>query len=352
MRNRADPNVELGRKAAIEANLLVTQEVPLLEGALINEGILHGPLDLVGELTRQQDPRDVGLDELHRVHGVGVGFGRQERLQMTRKDAHSQHPPPENAYGHHATGGYSGSAMPDLQVLEIANAIEARHSARVPFDCERPVSDRDLQRILEAARWAPTPHNMQNFEIIVIDDPEILEKIAAVRSTPSATFIRENYQQLSFCEDELLRKRTGLLASMFPDSWRTPAAVSADSNEPQHSFLAHALQDSPTLLIVLHDARKRAPASERDLLGSMSLGCVLQNMWLMATGLGISVQVLSALSGGDTEAILHRILDIPGHMQIAFACRLGYPRAQPPKYLRVRREVANFTHYNRYGTEF
>jgi len=76
--------------------------------------------------------------------------------------------------------------MPDLQVLEIANAIEARHSARVPFDCERPVSDRDLQRILEAARWAPTPHNMQNFEIIVIDDPEILEKIAAVRSTPSA----------------------------------------------------------------------------------------------------------------------------------------------------------------------
>jgi CBS domain-containing protein len=45
------------------------------------------------------------------------------------------------------------------------------------------------------------------------------------------------------------------------------------------------LQASPTLLIALHDARKRAPASERDLLGIMSLGCVLQNMWFMATAL-------------------------------------------------------------------
>jgi len=59
-------------------------------------------------------------------------------------------------------------------------------------------------------------------------------------------------------------------------------------------------------------------------------------------------QVLSALSGGDTEAVLHQIVEIPSHLQIAFACRLGYPSAPPSKYLRVRREVADFTHYNRY----
>ena len=31
-----------------------------------------------------------------------------------------------------------------------------------------------------------------------------------------------------------------------------------------------------------HRFRKRAPASEGDALGIMSLGCVMQNMWLMA----------------------------------------------------------------------
>jgi nitroreductase len=238
--------------------------------------------------------------------------------------------------------------MVDLQALEIANAIEARQSSRGPFDSERPVPDRDLQRILEAARWAPTPHNMQNFEVVVVDDLALLEKIAAVRSTPSETFLRENCQQLCFSEEELLRKRTGLLASMFPLSWRTSDATPESSMELQHSFLGFALQDSPTLLIVLHDTRKRAPASEGDLLGIMSLGCVLQNMWLTATALGISVQVLSALSGGEIEGALHQILDIPDHMQIAFGCRLGYQSSPAKKYLRVRREVSEFTHYNLY----
>jgi len=238
--------------------------------------------------------------------------------------------------------------MADTQAFMVENAIKARCSSRVPFDSERFVPDRDLQRILEAARWAPTPHNMQNFEIIVVDDPAILEKIAAVRSSPSETFLRENYQQLCFSEDELLRRRTGLLASMFPLSWRTSDASPGDSKEMQHSFLGFALQDSPMLLIALHDTRKRAPASEGDLLGVMSLGCLLQNMWLMAGALGVSVQVLSALSEGNTEPMLHQILDIPGYMRIAFACRLGYPRAAPGKYLRVRREVPEFTHYNRY----
>ncbi len=27
------------------------------------------------------------------------------------------------------------------------------------------------------ARWAPTAHNMQNFEVIVVDDNEVLEII-------------------------------------------------------------------------------------------------------------------------------------------------------------------------------
>lgn len=35
--------------------------------------------------------------------------------------------------------------------------IKGRHSARVPFDAERKIPKRDLKKILEAGRWAPTP---------------------------------------------------------------------------------------------------------------------------------------------------------------------------------------------------
>lgn len=176
---------------------------------------------------------------------------------------------------------------------DIFEIVRDRHSSRAPFEAKRCASKHDLLQILEAARWAPTAHNMQNFEIILIDDKATLAAIAAIRAAPSDTFIRENYAQLSFSEGELLQKKTGLLASMFPASWRNPDAKPQDVTELEHSFLGSSLQNCPALLVVIYDTRKRAPASERDTLGIMSLGCVMQNIWLAAETLGIGMQILS-----------------------------------------------------------
>ena len=63
---------------------------------------------------------------------------------------------------------------------------------------------------------------MQNFEIIVVDDNKLIESIANIKRPVSETFIRENYKQLSFTDEELIRKKTGLLARMFPTSWVAP----------------------------------------------------------------------------------------------------------------------------------
>src|SRR3974377_1856160 len=106
--------------------------------------------------------------------------------------------------------------MRDSKALEIANNMRARHSTRVPFDPLRRIPDEDLQAILEAARWAPTPHNMQNFDVIVVDDRTVLAQIGAVYAPTSAVFLRENYQQLSFSEEETAGKGTGLLGGGFP----------------------------------------------------------------------------------------------------------------------------------------
>lgn len=232
---------------------------------------------------------------------------------------------------------------------DVLEVIRNRHSSRVSFDPQRRVSDEDMRQILEAARWAPTAHNMQNFEIVFVDDEATLASIAAIRSLPTETFMRENYRQLSFSEEELLRKRTGLLASMFPPSWRTPEAKPEDAIDVLHSFLGSSMQNCPALLIVVYDPRKRAPASEGDVLGFMSLGCVMQNMWLVAEALGVGMQILSALSAEAAEADVLRILEMPSFSKIAFAVRLGYQEHPSGPYLRVRREVREFTHHNRYG---
>jgi len=239
---------------------------------------------------------------------------------------------------------------------EILELIKRRRSSRVPFDPNRQVPPEDLEKILSAASWSPTAHNMQNFEVVIVDDPGQLHAIGDIKSGLSEAFIRENYQQLSFSEEELRRKKTGVLAAMFPPSWRDPKMFSkmeevAFAEGP--SFMKDTIRDCTTLLFVIYDSTKRAPASEGDVLGFISLGCVMQNMWLMAEELGIGFQILSAFSSDRVENEVKEILAIPEHLKIGFTARLGYPKpeyAQRLKqYLRVRRDVGDFSYRNRYG---
>jgi len=231
-------------------------------------------------------------------------------------------------------------------MTDVLKIIQQRQSSRVPFDPNRTVSKENLRKILEAARWAPTAHNMQNFEILVVDGEEVLEKIGKIKSRVSEAFIRENYQQLSFSEKELLRKKVGILGTNFPPNWRDPAKLDEAVRESAPSPLKQRIRGSPLLLIVIYDSRKRAPASEGDVLGFISLGCVMENIWLMAQSLGISVHVLSVFSGDAVEKEVKQILNVPEYMKIAFAMRLGYPVSRPVKHPRVRRDIEMFTHHN------
>ena len=62
-----------------------------------------------------------------------------------------------------------GRIMEDLLTL-----MKTRQSDRGPYDSKRPLSKENLNKILEAGSWAPTPHNMQNYEIVVVDDEKLL----------------------------------------------------------------------------------------------------------------------------------------------------------------------------------
>lgn len=232
---------------------------------------------------------------------------------------------------------------------DILNLIKKRHSTRTPFDPTKLISSLDLDQILQAGSWSPTAHNMQNFEVVVVDKKQILEKIGKLTTHTSADFIRENFQQLSSTVEELNKKKTGILGIMFPPEWRTPGAdFEKIARESTPTPLSNSMKNCPTLLIIIYDARKRAPASKGDVLGFISLGCVMENMWLMAESLGISFQILSVFAGNDVESELKKILAIPQYMKIAYAIRMGYSKDSPKNYVRIRRDLADFVHRNKF----
>jgi nitroreductase len=231
----------------------------------------------------------------------------------------------------------------------LLKTIQERQSTRVPFDPSRPVKREDLKQIVEAARWAPTPHNMQNFEVVLVDDKELLKRIGKIRSSISRSFVTENYRQLSFSKAELLQKKVGILGAYFPPAWRDPARFSEALAGERDSSLNDTIDGSPTILVVIYDPRKRAPASKGDFLGVLGLGCVLENMWLTANALKIGFQVMSVFRGGEVEKEVKQVLSIPSRMRIAYAARLGHPTHHPRGYMRVRRDVESIAHANHYG---
>jgi nitroreductase len=231
---------------------------------------------------------------------------------------------------------------------EALKVIKERQSSRVPYDPNRPISKENLREILEAARWAPTGHNMQNYEIIVIDDKALLEKIGNTKSRVLEEFLRDNYEHLSFSEEELKRKKTGILSTSFPPDWVNPAKFSQIAHEFPPVPLKNSIRGSPTLLMVLYDPEKKAPALAVDVYGFISLGCLMENIWLTAQTLGISMQILSLSAIVSVEKELKQLLNIPEPLKIAYTIRLGYP-LMPAKSLRVRRDIEDFAHHNLYG---
>jgi len=229
---------------------------------------------------------------------------------------------------------------------DVLQLMKERKSSRGPFEAGRTVDPEAMKSILEAATWAPTAHNMQNFEIIVVDDRSLLKELSEMGSVVSSVFVKENYRQLSFSEDELKKKKTGILASQFPPVWLTPEAQKGNVDETP-SGLGGMISKASALLLILYDPKRRAPASEGDFLGVMSLGFMIENMWLMATAYGISFHVVSAFGNEPLSSEVKKRLKIPASLDLVLGCRLGY---QPPegKRLRVRREIEDFVSYNKY----
>jgi hypothetical protein len=73
---------------------------------------------------------------------------------------------------------------------------------------------------------------------------------------------------------------------MLPESWLEPEAVKDDADLPPHTFVGHTILPCPTLLIVIYDVRLGTATTDAALEDLMSLGCVMQNMWLVTESLG------------------------------------------------------------------
>jgi nitroreductase len=179
--------------------------------------------------------------------------------------------------------------------VDFMKIIKGRRSIR-RFQAKE-IQDKDLNTILEAVRWAPSWANTQCWEVVVVKDPRIKEKL----------------------EDSLTP--------------RNPAR-GAILEAPIVCALCGKLE---------HTGYKRGePVTKFGDWFMFDVGIATQNLCLTAHTLNMGTVIVGALDQQKAGAILR----VPDGYTVVALVPIGYP-AQEAK-APGRREISEFVHYDRF----
>jgi nitroreductase len=188
-----------------------------------------------------------------------------------------------------------------------------------------PIPKEHIQKIIEAARWAPSGGNSQPWEFIVITRKDLKDKIAdffveAVKPLRKAELDREKEMRLPGLEIE----------------------------RPEPGF-----KSAPVFILLCGDPRldEAYPSMvyqrwRHEVFISNLAGAFLC-MQLAAKSLRLGSQWVST-AGNLMEEDLKKLLDIPEKLKIYDMMAVGYPAYQPgTRSPRNAEEMTHFEHYDR-----
>ena len=199
-----------------------------------------------------------------------------------------------------------------MQDMTLSEAIHSQRATRHFSD--RPVSEADLDTILNAAIRAPSGGNRQPWRFLVIRDREIKRQ----------------------------------LGEWYLDAWMASVEESMRSQEAYRSGedLAKGMADIPVVMLVCIDKSVGLSGPLAVTQGS-SVYPAVQNLLLTARslGLGTVLTTLHTLHEREIKDLLH----IPDNVDTAALIPLGYPAEGERFGGSRRRPVEEVTYFDRWG---
>jgi nitroreductase len=189
--------------------------------------------------------------------------------------------------------------------MEVLEAIKTRRSIRQQKP--DPIDDETLQKILEAARWAPSWKNTQCWRFVVVRDNSIKAEIANC----------------------LIKSKRG---DTLVDNGGTMAVIQA-----------------PVLIVACAELGKSGLnagvfATDKGDWYMFDTALAMQNLVLAAHALGLGTVHLGLFDATKVA----EILDVPEGFCVVSMAPLGYPDEQPAA--RPRKELSEIVFYDKFGT--
>ena len=187
--------------------------------------------------------------------------------------------------------------------MDVFDAIETRRSIRKYQD--KPVPPDLIDKVLEAARIAPSTSNTQSWKFKVVTDPETRKRLRELAFNQK--FVEEAPAVIACCLDFEAFKDRGK---------RTLELVVRGSVRPSLEMMLHSVRGS----------RNKELDPERVLVnGAINVSIATEHMALAATALGLGTCWVRAFQAPAVE----ELLGIPESAKVLVLLTLGYPDQSP-----------------------
>ena len=185
-----------------------------------------------------------------------------------------------------------------------------------------PIPDEYVDKIIEAARWAPSGGNSQPWEFIVVKKQELREKIV-----------------------QLIMEGFGGTAQKM-EATREPRL--------RFNFAPQVFVRAPVFIILCGDTRTKdayplsATLQQGDSHFTSSLASAFLYMTLAVTTLGLGAQWVSAIATPYVQSLTKDLLKVPKELKFYDMIAVGYPDMEPKvRFMRAKEEMVHYDCYDK-----
>jgi nitroreductase len=225
--------------------------------------------------------------------------------------------------------------------MDLDEAIRKRHTTNGAF-ADRTVAPEHKRMILELAARAPSHFNSQPWRFVVVEDAERRRALGRIAGESMRDLMEDGrfWQQyrkfFRLSQDEAEGTRDGIHFDHIPSVLKPfakyifterGAAVMNTFQVPRvlGNDARRLVENSPMLMGIALSQEVYKPGELSGLYTLISLGAVIQTIWLAATSLGMGFQFVSTPQEiPEKWALISAMLGVPEGFELMVLFRLGY----------------------------
>lgn len=225
--------------------------------------------------------------------------------------------------------------------MDVLEAIVNRRTTNAAF-ADKKVSEEHIELLIKMASYAPSHFNSQPWRFIVVTDESVIGKIAKIAGDSMAQlmedgrFWKQYRKYLRFSKEEIDKMKTGIYIDHMPRILKpfAKSIFSEGGGKVMAKFKVPKIlgkdeeklvAGSPMLLVILLTKDEYKKEELSGLYSVISMGAVIQNLWLTTTALGMGMQFISTPGEipENWNAIV-KMLAVPDDYEMMAIFRMGY----------------------------